>query len=131
MVICDVNKLIKYWSQGSDLDFKAAQEIIHKTQQYVNVLFMLHLSLEKALKAVYVYKFQDHAPYTHNLIQLATKLELDIEDRITFSEINEFNLRCRYPDDKYEIYKKATKTSTMKYFLYTQDLRKWILQKLK
>lgn len=48
-----------------------------------------------------------------------------------FAVINEFNLESRYPDEKYELYKKATKSFTNKYLSETDRLRVWILGKLK
>lgn len=126
----NVIKLVEYWKDSSDFDFKAAVEIANKTKQYLNVLFLLHLSLEKALKAYYVFKFKEHAPYTHNLIHLAGKLEITEIDLKILSEVNEFNLRCRYPDDKFEIYKVANKKMVIKMLKYTKEARAWIFSKL-
>ena len=127
----NIPKLIEYWKLGSEKDFHSASEIAGKTKEYVNALFLTHLSIEKILKAHYVQKFKEHAPFTHNLIQLASKLELEIDDVGMLAQINEYNLRCRYPDDSYQIYKKATKAKAEKSLEYALEFRKWIIKKLK
>jgi HEPN domain-containing protein len=127
----NINKLVAYWMTSSEMDFSSAEEIAEKTSQYVNVLFLLHLSIEKILKAYYVHKFQDDAPFTHNLIHLASKTELDVKDKKTLAEMNEFNLRCRYPDDKFQIYKKSNKKMVLKMLKFTKEFREWMMLKLK
>jgi HEPN domain-containing protein len=126
----NVKKLIEYWLEASEKDLHSAQQIAKKTKEYVNVLFLVHLSIEKILKAYYVYKFKDHAPYTHNLIQLASKLELKFNDLDQLSEINEYNLRCRYPDHSFKIYKKATLAKVTASIQFAEGIRAWILIKL-
>jgi len=44
--------------------------------------------------------------------------------------VNEFNLACRYPDEKLSIDKKATKQFTQEKILAVEDLIQWILEKL-
>lgn len=125
-----IKKLIHYWKDGSDKDFKSAQNIATKTKEYVSSLFLIHLSLEKCLKACYVSKFQTDAPFTHNLLHLAAKIDLQIEEIDLLTEINDFNLRCRYPDEKFLIYKSATKAKVNKMLKNTEEFRRWIFQKL-
>jgi hypothetical protein len=50
---------------------------------------------------------------------------------LLLSEINEFNLESRYPDEKFSIYKKAGKTFTGNYLKEGKRLREWISEKLK
>lgn len=69
-----------------------------------------------------------HAPYTHNLVELAQKASLDLNKKQleSLAKINEFNLACRYPDYKYNFYKKCTKKFTNKYFKTTSKLLIWL-----
>lgn len=43
-------------------------------------LFLGHISTEKLLKALYVKKFNKHAPYSHNLYRLGVLIGLDMLD---------------------------------------------------
>lgn len=103
-----------------------------KTDNYVTVLFYLHLSIEKMLKSFYVSTMNKHAPFSHNLIFLSKEVNLEINDtdRILLSEINEFNIESRYPDHKFSIYKIADRDFTRKYLNEGNKFRKWILHKL-
>ncbi len=128
----DLKKLVEYWRNSSDDDFEAAQDIATKTRRYLQALFFLHLSLEKALKALVVSTTQNHAPLSHNLTFLAQKANLElsrVQVRL-LAEINEFNIGTRYPDDQNKIYKKATASYTKKLLLQAKELKKWIYTKL-
>lgn len=128
-----IEELIKYWQESSLMDFNTAEDIFEKTKNYVAVLFYLHLSIEKIIKAYYVYQRNNHAPFSHNLLYLSRESGLDIaeKDILLLSEINEFNLESRYPDEKFSIYKMADKTFTGKYLKEVRRLREWISEKLK
>lgn len=128
-----IEHLVKYWQESSLMDFQTAEDIFVKTKNYVAVLFYLHLSIEKIIKAYYVYKRNIHAPFSHNLLYLSKESGLDVTDKdiLLLSEINEFNLESRYPDEKFSIYKKAGKAFTGKYLKEGKRLREWISEKLK
>jgi HEPN domain-containing protein len=68
---CD--ELIAYWREGSKEDLASAIEIFKNSKKNGPALFYLHLALKKVLKSYFVEKFQNHAPYTHNLIILIEK----------------------------------------------------------
>ena len=59
---------------------------------------------------MYVKKFGDHAPFTHNLYSLAELigLELTNEHSDWLDEITSFNLNARYDDYKKEFNKLCT-----------------------
>ncbi len=127
-----IKKLTLYWQTASDKDFKSAKNIFESTKEYVNVLFLIHLSIEKALKAYYVHLFKQDAPFSHNLLQLSLKCGINLSPKqlSSLTEINEFNIRCRYPDESFSIYKLGTKVKVFKYINFTEEFRKWIFQKL-
>lgn len=133
MTVKDIQKLIKYWIEASNYDFRSAVEILSATKQYVQALFFLHLSVEKLLKALLVSETKAHAPYSHNLMFLAQKSSVTFskEQLKLLSEINEFNLECRYPDAQFKIYKKANAKLLNKYQKQITELRLWILEQLK
>ncbi len=129
----EYKKLVSYWIAASQKDLDAAREIFRNTNNYVSVLFYIHLFIEKALKAYFVFTKKKHAPYSHNLLFLCKEAGLDIGEKNIklLSEINEFNIECRYPDEKFSIYKRAKKSFTEKYLKKGEEFYTWILEKLK
>ena len=123
----DVKKLAKYWLDLSDYDFTTAKFML-KTKRYPYCLFMCHLSIEKLLKALIVKFTKKHTPYSHNLIDLAkrTEIEFQKEDKILLADLTEFNLEARYPEWQKEFYSKCSKKYTENYFQKTQKLIKWL-----
>lgn len=124
----DINKLVQYWLKAAEMDMQTAAEIHENTKKYVSVLFYIHLSLEKILKALYVTRKKEHAPFSHNLLYIAKNAGLELNDKQTklLTEINDFNIECRYPDEKFSIYKTATSAFTGKYLKKAAEFMQWI-----
>ena len=66
----DIKELKQYWLDLSDYDFVTAHAMFD-TKRYLYVGFMAHQSVEKALKAYFVFKIAKEAPYTHDLWRLS------------------------------------------------------------
>lgn len=126
-------KNILHWKQGSLNDLQAAVDIASLARKNSHALFFLHLSVEKALKAFFVYKFSAFAPLSHNLLMLCERCEigLDEDQSKLISEINDFNLEMRYPNEIDELEKLATDSFTQSYLTNGAKIQKWILEKLK
>ena len=58
-------------------------------------------------------------------------LELTEEQKLFLDEVNDFNLAIRYPDYKFEFYKKCTKAFTSQYYKRIKDFYKWLLSQIK
>lgn len=106
-------ELIEYWVGSSDKDFKTMENLV-KSTDYLWALFILfigHLVIEKLLKAYYVKTVDDNPSWIHQLLRLAEKTDLLLteEQKDTLLLITTFNINVRYPDYKYEFYKKCTK----------------------
>jgi len=73
-------------------------------------LFFGHLTVEKILKAIFTDKKDKTPPFSHNLVYLSEKADLELNDENLelLEEISDFNLEARYPDDKFSFYKKST-----------------------
>jgi HEPN domain-containing protein len=124
-------KTFHYWLEGAKRDMETA-EVLLKGQQYSACLFWCHLTLEKILKAHIVKHTEQQSPYSHNLLLLCEKIGLSLssEQKDQLSEINGFNLMARYPDETLEFIDKCTPGFCKKYFLITQELYQWLLQKI-
>jgi len=57
------------WMRQAEYDIKTA-EIMLEAGRYIYAIFMAHLSLEKALKGIYMQVIKTEPPRTHNLILL-------------------------------------------------------------
>jgi HEPN domain-containing protein len=125
------DKLIDYWAKSSSMDFDAALDLL-KAKKYPHCLFFAHLSVEKLLKAIYVKVNEEYSPITHNLLLLAKKSGLVLSDLQVeqFAEINTFSIEARYPDEKFNFYKKCTLQFTEKYIKIIEETLSWLREKL-
>ena len=95
-------------------------------------LFFGHLTIEKILKAIFTDKKDKTPPFSHNLVYLSEKADLELSDENLelLEEVSVFNLEARYPDDKFSYYKKSTLEFTENKLKQIEWLKKWLLQKL-
>lgn len=63
-------KSILYWSQSSEKDLVAAKNMAKLAKTNSQPLLFLHLSIEKALKALFVHLSTEFAPLSHNLVTI-------------------------------------------------------------
>ncbi len=121
-------KSIKYWQDSSSVDFKVAQSLFN-SKHYPQCLFFCHLSLEKLLKALVVKTIKKHPPYIHDLRKIAeiAKIDLDSQKERYLDKIFTFNISGRYPEEKFEFYKKYNKKEIAKKYLeITRNLILWL-----
>ena len=80
------------------------------------------------LKAVYVVKKGEQAPYIHNLKRLAemTDVPLTEERRDQLIKLTAFNLESRYPDEKRSFRKKYNEAFTRKELDQIEEIFKWL-----
>ncbi|MCU0614710.1 MAG: HEPN domain-containing protein [Desulfobacterales bacterium] len=123
--------LITYWLKSSDRDFQAMIHLLEKGD-YTWSLFIGHLVLEKLLKAWYVQHIDNTPPFIHDLVRLAEKsaLPLDESKKDLLDSISTFNIRARYDDYKMEFYKKCSKDFTEKWIEIIKELRAWLKENL-
>ncbi|MCX6149636.1 MAG: HEPN domain-containing protein [Ignavibacteriales bacterium] len=125
-------EIIKYWIETSENDLKSSSTIF-ESGKYDWTLFIAHLALEKLLKAYWVKNNNTLIPpKTHNLAKIAVdaKLNLTDEEKIFLLEVNEFNIETRYPDYKFEFYKKCTREFTENYLQKIKEFYKCIRKKI-
>jgi HEPN domain-containing protein len=127
----DAQKIINHWIETSDSDFQAMQTL-YQSKKYNWALFLGHITIEKLLKALYVKRFERHAPFTHNLYRLAELTEIDLPTEYAdwLDEITSFNMNARYDDYKREFYNLSTFEYTTKWMERIKTLRQWINEML-
>jgi HEPN domain-containing protein len=125
----DKEKLIKYWIDSSDDDYDTMIDMF-KSKRYSWALFIGHLMIEKLLKAFYVNAKSDYPPYIHNLLRLAEKadLKLDNNRKEQLVTITAFNINARYDDYKMSFKQRCTPDFTTEWIDKLKELRTWIKQ---
>jgi len=95
---------IDYWLKSAKQDWKVANNLFDK-KDYSYALFFGHLTVEKILKAIYVDRHDATPPFSHNLVYLSEKADIELGDNNLelLEEVSDFNLEARYPDDKIHI----------------------------
>ncbi|MCA9997218.1 MAG: HEPN domain-containing protein [Anaerolineales bacterium] len=123
--------IVKHWTEGSDRDFQTMEHLF-QSEDYHWALFIGHLVLEKLLKAFYAENVTTPPPLTHNLLLLAEKgnLELNETQKDILVTITAFNIQARYDDYKLAFYKTCTKEYTQKWVSEIGSMRQWIKAQL-
>lgn len=103
------DKLIKYWVDSSDEDFETMIAMLD-SKRYSWSMFIGHLLIEKLLKALFIKTNGEFPPFIHNLLRLAEKcnLVIDDENRLFFATVTAFNINARYDDYKMTFQKTCT-----------------------
>ena len=127
----DIEEQIQYWIASSDDDYLAMIDLFEKGHN-TWCLFIGHLVLEKLLKSWYVKSRLNTPPFTHDLVRIAEKanLILDDEQKDRLDTISAFNIRGRYDDYNREFYKKCTDHFTKEWVYHIKEFRQWIKKRL-
>lgn len=109
----EIKDAIEYWKKTAERDYDTMLGLF-KIKRYPESLFFGHIVLEKTLKGVVVKETGEQAPYTHDLFKLAklTKTLHKNQDLELLKDINIFNIRARYPEQKLKVYKMCTEKYT-------------------
>ena len=127
----NINEIIKYWMTSARDDQRVSLHLYEKGD-YVYTLFFAHLFLEKLLKALVVKNTGKQALPIHNLRILAKKANLSLsEDQLELIiRVNEYNIRTRYPDFKFELKKRCNRSFTIKELDQTKEFGKWLRKQI-
>jgi len=120
-------KIIKYWLESSDDDFDTMMAMFN-TKRYCWSMFIGHLMIEKLLKALFVKINNEYPPYIHNLLRLAEKcdLKLNEEQRFFLATVTAFNINARYDDYKMSFQKTCTPEFSSNWIDKLIIYRSWI-----
>ncbi len=128
----DIKNAIQYWKETAEHDYQT-MDYLFKGKKYSDSLFFGHIVLEKVLKGLVVKETGEQAPYTHDLVRLAKLAELGLpkEELVFLNDVNEFNIRARYPEQKLAFYKKSTFKYTGENLNRIKNMYKDLCQKLR
>jgi len=126
------NNLVKYWKDTAAHDYETMVSL-YNSKRYSDCLFFGHIVLEKILKALVVKRTKRQTPLIHDLVRLQEIAGLNLDERIVESldQINEFNIRARYPDYKTEFYKRCDKKYADRYLSSIKEIYSALCRKLK
>ena len=122
-----MNKEIKNWLAMVQYDLKTADQMF-QTGRYVYVIFMCHLAVEKALKALVSSESNKIPPKTHDLIYLLSLASFELPQNLLdfIGVINDAAIVTRYPEDLSKLVSSYPKNITQKYLINTRELIKCI-----
>lgn len=129
--IKNIDSIILYWRESSDQNYATMKNLI-KTQEYSWALFLGHLVIEKLVKALYVKRLQKHPLFSHDLLRLAKKIDIELPNGYDewLDEITTFNLNARYDDYKQSFHKLCTIEFANEWLDKIETLRKWLIKQL-
>ena len=118
------------WFRQAQYDLGTAESLA-TAGRYPPSIFFCHLSLEKALKALYVEKFNDNPEKTHSLVYLVELLELELPQNYLDSlfVINRIGVTGRYPHNLDDVLEQYSPVKTQKIIDETKEVLTWLMQK--
>jgi HEPN domain-containing protein len=119
----------KNWLEMVNYDLDTARQMFN-TKRYIYVIFMCHLAIEKALKAIVCEETKKFPPKTHDLIFLTRQGKVEFtEDLLNYiGKINNVAIITRYPEDLSKLVSSYTKTVTQEYLDNAIKVIEWIKQ---
>jgi HEPN domain-containing protein len=126
-----MEKHVEYWLAQSDNDLPVAESML-ENGYYTWSLFIGHLVLEKIFKAIYVREHRKIAPRIHDLVKLAKSISLNLSDEqvVLLSEVSDFNMEGRYPDEKNQFAFKCNREFATDYLRRIKEMRSWLKKQI-
>jgi HEPN domain-containing protein len=126
-----VEEQLKYeeWFFQSDYDLETAQNMLQAGRN-VYCIFMCHLSLEKALKGLFIKRLNQFPPKIHDLMYFVDNLKLEPENKQKEFMIwlNRMAIVTRYPEDLRSMLKMFPDEQTISILQQTKTIQQWIIQ---
>jgi len=126
-----VEQQLKYeeWFFQSDYDLETAYQMLLSGRN-IYCIFMCHLSLEKALKGLFIKRINEFPPKLHDLIYFVNRISLSLEDtNLNFLMwLNRMGIITRYPEDLRNMITLFTQEQTSNAYEQTKIIQQWIKQ---
>ena len=124
----NIRKQIEHWRDGAREDWRVGAKLVGEGEVR-HGMFFVHLALEKALKAHVCRATQDLAPRIHDLLGLAERAGLDLEEgsREALMQMTSFCIRGRYPE---ELTPPPTRVEARQHLAEAREIFEWLMQAL-
>jgi HEPN domain-containing protein len=118
---------VEEWLKQAEYDMETA-EVLLRSRRHLHAVFMLHLSIEKALKGLYQQRLGDMPPRVHNLILLVNRMALELPDdfRLFVTKLNDLSVATRYPDEIASIQAQYPKGKVKEFLGQGREVLAWI-----
>ncbi len=115
------------WLAQVDYDLTSAEHMLN-SGRHVYVIFLCHLALEKALKALVTEETGKLPPRTHNLIDLARRAKLTPSEkhRDFIGRLNDVSVVTRYPENLSEVVSQYPESVAREYLDKTKEIVAWL-----
>lgn len=119
------------WLKQANYDIETA-EVMLKSGRHFYAVFMCHLSIEKALKGLYINRLAVIPPKTHNLLYLLSKIDIRPEHDlgIFITKLNTASIATRYPEDLAKLQAVYTAEITADMINKSKEVLQWIKKQL-
>jgi len=126
-----MRKEIQNWIDQSKADFNAAEINFNNNIFYV-AAFLSQQSVEKALKALFLYEKKGEVPQSHSLIYLASNTSTPEKFYSFLKELTPKFIDTRYPDASVDLPKNIYDEENTKRILdKSKEILEWINKSLK
>jgi HEPN domain-containing protein len=115
------------WIKQADYDYDTA-ELMRQSGRNFYAVFMCHMAIEKALKALLLLRTGEIPPKTHNLFLLLSKIGIKPPEIIAENiiRLNEANVATRYPEELSEMIKVYDNETVIRILSQTKEALTWI-----
>ncbi len=114
------------WLKQAEYDLETAK-FMHSGGRFFYAVFMCHLAIEKALKGLYLKKFQKIPEKTHNLVYFLQKLEIAPPEKTGkfIIKLNSASVATRYPESLAVISSNYTEAIATSIIDESQEALEW------
>jgi HEPN domain-containing protein len=119
----------KEWYFQSDYDLETAYQMLQSGRN-IYCVFMCHLSLEKALKGLFIKMLNEFPPKLHDLIYFVNRTSLSPENKHMdfLMSLNRMGIITRYPEDLQNMINLFSQEHTSNVYEQTRIIQLWIKQ---
>ena len=127
----DKIKSSQEWSRQAEYDMETAGAMLD-SERYIYCVFMCHLSIEKALKALYTSKLGKNPSKTHSLVYLAQSIHLDLPEQTKefLETLDDVSVPTRYPEELEKMIKEYSEDRTKNILDKSRKAFRWLKQEL-
>jgi HEPN domain-containing protein len=127
------SKIFQKWLDRVTYDIDTAKAML-QTGRLVYAIFMCQQSLEKCFKALLAFQEKEIVPI-HNLRRLAELSgainDLEESTLLKLDFLSNYYISARYKEDLQQLSKGINEALSLEFIQFTEDLTKWLCQKMK